>query len=60
MACRDPTGSRVGKDATEDFEDVGHSDEARKLMSEQSSGIKIVGTVVVSGNTVHRSEYARS
>jgi len=36
----------TGKDATEDFEDVGHSDEARKLMSEQSSGIKIVGTVV--------------
>ena len=60
MACRDLTGSRVGKDATEDFEDVGHSDEARKLMSEQSSGIKIVGTVVVSGNTVHCSEYARS
>ena len=35
-----------GKDATEDFEDVGHSDEARSMMAEKNdSGIKIVGTI---------------
>ena len=35
-----------GKDATEDFEDVGHSDEARNMMAEKNdSGIKIVGTI---------------
>ena len=36
----------AGKDATEDFEDVGHSDEARSMMAEKNeSGIKIVGTI---------------
>lgn len=35
-----------GKDATEDFEDVGHSDEARSMMAEKNdSGIKIVGKI---------------
>ena len=36
----------AGKDATEDFEDVGHSDEARSMMAEKNeSGIKIIGTI---------------
>jgi hypothetical protein len=36
-----------GVDATADFEDVGHSDEARKMMSQSTSGIKLVGTIEV-------------
>ena len=34
-------------DATESFDDVGHSDEARSMMTEGSdSGIKFVGDIV--------------
>ena len=38
--------SLPGKDATEDFLDVGHSDEARSMMDEENdSGIKIIGKI---------------
>ena len=38
--------SLPGKDATEDFFDVGHSDEARSMMDEENdSGIKIIGKI---------------
>jgi hypothetical protein len=44
--CRPRALSLSGKDATEDFEDVGHSDEARSMMAEKNdSGIKIVGKI---------------
>lgn len=32
------TGPSVGKDATEAFEDVGHSDEARELLKDMLVG----------------------
>lgn len=38
----------VGMDATADFEDVGHSDEARKMMTDSKSGITIKGDIDVS------------
>ena len=35
----------TGKDATADFDDVGHSDEARGMMDGSNDTIKIVGTI---------------
>ena len=48
--CEHPGGEEVmmevtGMDATADFEDVGHSDEARKMMEDTKSGIVVKGDI---------------
>ena len=49
LACSLRRASRLplatGKDATADFDDVGHSDEARGMMDGSNDTIKIVGTI---------------